>query len=83
MFYGYLLKNKLDKIYTGYTSALRKRFKAPNRGAVKSAKNGRPRRLSYYEAYLSPRDARIRENALKNYGSALGQPKKRLKFSLS
>ena len=82
MFYVYLLKNNYDKIYIGYSGDLRKRFKDHNYGRVKSTKMGKPWKLVYYEAFLSGKDAKIRESTLKNYGSTLGQLKKRINNSL-
>lgn len=67
----------------GYSSDLRKRFKDHNYGRVKYTKLGRPWKLVYYEAYLSEKDAKDREKTLKNYGSTLGQLKKRIKYSFN
>ena len=83
MFYAYLLKNRCNKIYIGYSSDLRKRLCDHNYGRVKSTKLGKPWKLVYYEAYLSKKDAQLREKTLKNYGSTLGQLKKRIAGSLS
>jgi len=82
MFYVYLLKNKFDKTYMGYTADLRNRFKDHNYGRVKFTKLGRPWNLVYYEAFLSKKDAQLREKTLKNYGSTLGQLKQRISNSL-
>jgi putative endonuclease len=83
MFYVYLLQNNDDQIYIGYTADLEKRLKEHNYGKVESTKRLRPWRIVYYEAYLSRLDAQIRERTLKNYGSTLGQLKKRIGNSLS
>ncbi len=82
MFYAYILKNRFDKIYIGYSVDLRKRIKSHNYGRVKSTKQGKPWKLVYYEAYLSKKDAKLREKTLKNYGSTLGQLKKRIAYSM-
>lgn len=81
-YYVYLIKNKFNKIYIGYSADLRKRFKDHNYGKVKYTKSDRPWRLVYYEAFLSKLDAEKREKTLKNYGSTLGQLKKRIDKSL-
>ncbi len=82
MFYVYLLKNKFNEIYIGYSADLKKRFKDHNYGKVKYTKPSRPWKLIYYEAYLAKSDARKRKKTLKHYGSTLGQLKKRLEKSL-
>lgn len=83
MFYVYFLKNKFKAIYIGYSSDLRKRFCDHNYGRVKSTKSGKPWKLVYYESYLSKKDAQLREKTLKNYGSTLGQLKKRIAGSFN
>ena len=83
MFYIYVLQNSRGGIYVGYTTDLKNRLKAHNAGGSKYTKNFRPWRLAYYEAYQSSQDAKIRENTLKNYGSTLGQLKKRISNSLN
>ncbi|OGY60309.1 MAG: hypothetical protein A3B23_00185 [Candidatus Colwellbacteria bacterium RIFCSPLOWO2_01_FULL_48_10] len=82
MFYFYLLKNKFKNIYIGYTADLRQRIKDHNYGKVDVTKDKKPWQIFYYEAYLSEDDARLRESTLKNYGSILGQLKKRISKSL-
>ncbi|MBI2630987.1 GIY-YIG nuclease family protein [Candidatus Nomurabacteria bacterium] len=62
MFYVYILKSlKDEKLYIGYSSDLRKRFKAHQGGEVKSTKPRRPFELIFYEAYKSMKDAKRRE----------------------
>jgi predicted GIY-YIG superfamily endonuclease len=74
MFYVYLIVNKLSKeTYIGYTSDLRRRF------AEHKYKNPK---LIYYEAYLSEKDARIRELKLKQRGQTVQRLKERLIESL-
>jgi putative endonuclease len=66
MFYTYVLKNeKSDRLYTGSTNDLRKRFKEHRSGrSVYTAKRG-PYKLIYYEACSNKGDARTREKYLK------------------
>ncbi len=62
MYYVYLLKSKKDnKLYVGLTNDLKKRFTEHNRGLSRSTMYRRPLTLIYYEAYLSTKDAQIRE----------------------
>ncbi|TSC54573.1 MAG: putative endonuclease [Parcubacteria group bacterium LiPW_30] len=66
MFYTYILKSKKDgKLYTGYTSNLRKRFKDHNDGKSTYTKGKGPYELIYYEACLAEEDAKSRELYLK------------------
>ena len=72
MFYVYLLKKpKFNYIYIGFTNDLRRRIKQHTR-------NKPGYKLVYYEAYLSEKDARRREQHFKKYGSALGHLKKKI-----
>ena len=66
MFYTYILKSeKSDRLYTGSTNDLRKRFKEHNSGrSAHTAKRG-PYKLIYYEACNNEDDARTREKYLK------------------
>ena len=83
MYYVYVLKSqKHGHLYFGSSSNLTQRFKEHNSGKNQSTKSGVPWILIYYEAYLSEDDAKAREKQLKNYGSAFGFLKKRLKNSL-
>lgn len=66
MFYVYILKSKLDnKLYTGFSSNLKKRISEHNSGGVASTKNRRPLELIYYEAYKEKENALKREKFLK------------------
>jgi len=78
MYYVYLLKDRFDKIYIGYTSDLKRRLQRHARGYTPYLKMKRPVRLVYYEAYLSEKDAKAREKSLKNYGSVLSGLKQRI-----
>lgn len=83
MYYVYILRSKKDqKLYTGSTNDLRKRFKFHNEGKVLSTYLRRPFELIYYEAYKVEKDARIREHNLKLRANALNQLKRRMKFTL-
>ncbi|MEI7809976.1 MAG: GIY-YIG nuclease family protein [bacterium] len=67
MFYTYVLKSKKNgKLYTGYTSDLKKRFKEHNDGKSKYTKNNIPYDLIYYEACINKDDAMNREVYLKS-----------------
>jgi putative endonuclease len=66
MYYTYVLLSEKDgRMYTGYTSDLRKRFAAHNAGHVPATKNRAPFELVYYEACLDQQDATAREKYLK------------------
>ena len=83
MYYVYVLKSKKTaKIYFGYTSDLRLRFKQHNRGKNISTKSGVPWESVYYESYKSKSDAQRRERMLKHDGRSLVWLKKRMRNSL-
>jgi putative endonuclease len=83
MYYVYILKSKRDgKCYFGSTINLKQRFKLHNDGRVFSTRYRRPLKLVYYEAYLSEKDARKREQMLKNYGQGITNIYKRIENSL-
>ncbi len=84
MFYFYMIqsKKKPTEIYTGSTNNLRSRFFEHNQGKVSSTKRYMPWRLVYYEAYLSEKDARVREQKFKRHGKGNIELKKRLRYSL-
>jgi len=83
MFYVYVLKSKKDKkCYFGSTINLKQRLKLHNDGRIFSTKYRRPLTLVYYEAYLSEKDARRREQMLKNYGQGITNIYKRIANSL-
>ena len=84
MYYVYILKSKKDnKLYTGSTNDLRRRFKEHNTGKVTSTKYRVPFELIYYEAYKAEKDARDREHNLKLRANAFSQLKRRIKISLN
>ncbi len=82
MFYTYVLQNKDKKLYTGYTSNLRKRFNEHNVKKSKYTKYRGPYQMMYYEACISEEDARVREKYLKS-GMGKRYLKNRLKRFLS
>jgi len=66
MYYVYVLKSRLDeKLYIGYTTDLKERFKRHQNGEVVSTKSRRPLDLIFYEAYKSKEDAERRERYFK------------------
>jgi putative endonuclease len=84
MYYVYVLKSqKHRRLYYGFSSDLMNRIKEHNSGYVPSTKSSIPWKLIYYEAYLSEDDAKTREKQLKNYESAFGFLRKRIKNSIS
>ena len=83
MFYVYVLKSEKDKrLYIGYTDNLEKRVEEHRLGLNLSTRYRGPLRLIYYEAYLSSRDARIRESRLKKFKNSYTELKKRINYSL-
>ncbi|OGF64660.1 excinuclease ABC subunit C [Candidatus Giovannonibacteria bacterium RIFCSPHIGHO2_01_FULL_45_24] len=82
MFYIYVLLNKNNYLYTGFTYDLRKRFKEHNEKKSTYTKYRGPYKLIYYEACLDENDARQREKYLKS-GTGKRFVKSRLKRFLS
>jgi len=79
MFYVYLLQSTVDKkLYTGYTTDLRKRVSEHNQGKNRSTKPRIPLKLMYYEAYISQADAAMREKRLKRSAGARTALRRRL-----
>ena len=78
-YYTYVLQSvKNDRLYTGFTSDLRKRFNEHNKGKSTYTKGKGPFRLIYYEACLNLRDAVQREKYFKT-GRGKRYIKERLK----
>ena len=74
MYYVYLIKNsKTGKTYIGSTNNLIRRLKEHNK---------KKPNLIYYEAYKNEKDARKREEKLKQRGQTVRRLKERLKYSL-
>ena len=65
MFYIYILLRNDKKLYTGYTSNLKRRMIEHEKGKVTSTKRYLPVKLIHYEAYQAESDARRREKYLK------------------
>jgi len=64
--YVYILQSiRKDKLYVGYTTDLKRRFKQHNKGLDTFTKSYLPWRLVYYEACLNQEDAKRRERYLK------------------
>ncbi len=83
MYYVYVLQSFKDKrLYIGYTSNLRLRYKEHCEGLVKSTTNRKPLELIYYEAYKNEKDARNREKYLKSGGKAHNTLKEQIKNSM-
>ncbi|MEK7572050.1 MAG: GIY-YIG nuclease family protein [Patescibacteria group bacterium] len=70
MYYTYVLKSEFDgKLYIGYASDLKKRFKEHTSGKVDATRNRLPLQLIYYEACLNQVNAVKREKYFKTgYG---------------
>ena len=81
MYYVYLIVNETGGKYIGYTSDLKKRFEAHNRGLNRST-SGHIWKIAYYEAYQSENDARRRERNLKKSSQARRWLDERAKESL-
>ena len=74
MYFVYLLKrNDNKKTYIGYTSDLKRRLKEHS---------DKTPELIYYEAYKSEKDARKREQILKQRGQTIRRLKERISGSL-
>ena len=69
MYYVYILKSTRDnKLYTGFTSNLKRRIIEHNRGssATRSTKNRGPFDVVYTETVKTSKEAREREKFLKS-----------------
>jgi putative endonuclease len=66
MFFVYILHSEKDgKLYIGFTNNLKGRIQKHQNGFVKATKFRRPIKLTYFECYISEKDARKREVYLK------------------
>lgn len=81
MFYVYVLQNEHKNLYVGSTNDLKRRLAEHNNGRSFSTK-GYCWKLVYYEAFAGEKDARQREQKLKQHGYSLRHLKSRLKQSL-
>lgn len=67
MYYTYVIRSgKNGRLYTGFTSDLRKRHREHNECKVLSTKGREPFELIYYEACINELDAIAREKYLKS-----------------
>ena len=84
MFYVYCIQSIDDeeRFYIGSTNDLRRRLKEHNDQENRSTKNHQWR-VVYYEAYLSDKSARQREQKLKHHGNTKQKLMKRIKSSLT
>ena len=82
MYQVYILKTTKEKIYIGYTSDLKRRYKEHNTTRTGYTKNDKWE-LIYYEAYKNKLDAQEREQQLKNHGQAKRWLKERIKRSFN
>ena len=67
MYYFYVLQNEQGDFYMGYSADLKQRLRDHNSGRNTSTKS-HSWKVVYYEAYLSERVARDREQKLKAHG---------------
>lgn len=66
-YYVYVLhSSKFNRLYIGYSTDLKRRFREHNRGKSSATKPFRPYRLIFYEAFLNTNDAKQRERYLKS-----------------
>ncbi|MEK7570560.1 MAG: GIY-YIG nuclease family protein [Patescibacteria group bacterium] len=78
MYYVYLLKDAQGRNYIGSTNNLQRRLAEHAQGQTQTTRHMDKPELVYYEAYNNEALARVREQKLKAYGSALQALKKRL-----
>ncbi len=82
MYYVYvLISRSKEKLYIGYTSNLQQRVKQHN-SKHKGYTNNDIWDLVYYEAYYSEKDARQREQKLKQHGNSKRFLKERISNSI-
>jgi len=83
MHYVYIIKSKkYGVLYIGYTVNLVKRLNEHNLGLSKYTKKYLPWKLVYLEGCANERDAKDREEKLKQFGKVYSQLKRRIKRSL-
>lgn len=84
MFYVYVLKmTRGGQLYIGFTKDLKRRLQEHLLLKSKYTKSRGPQGLIYYEAYASEKDARIREQKLKQFKGSYSNLKKRINNSLN
>ncbi len=83
MFYVYCIQSLNDesRFYIGSSNNLRRRLREHNNQENQSTKN-QQWRIVYYEAYLTEKAARIREQRLKQHGKTKQALMQRIKESL-
>jgi putative endonuclease len=81
MYYVYIIKSQVNKLYIGSTNDLKRRMAEHNSGKSFSTR-GSQWILVYYESYRNEKDARVRERRIKQQGQAMAQLKRRIKNSL-
>jgi len=83
MFVVYLIQHSISfEIYIGFTKNLERRLVSHNSNINRATKRAEGKWiLVYAEAYRTERDARVRENKLKQHGSAIHGLKKRIETS--
>ncbi len=83
MYYVYvLIEQQTGRKYIGYSSNLKQRIASHQNGtAAKVTRNGQWL-LTYYEAYISRKDAMARERKLKDYGNSRTHLFARIKDSI-
>ncbi|BBB32732.1 endonuclease [Thermotomaculum hydrothermale] len=82
MYYVYLIQNEEGKRYIGYTKDLKRRISEHNSNDNTSTKRHQWE-LIYYEAYKSEKDAKTREQKLKQDGRSRRQLYQRVNNSLN
>ena len=65
MFFVYILKNNLNKIYIGQTNNLEDRLRRHNSGLMKATKSGKPWKIIYSEQFNTRAESMGREKSLK------------------
>ncbi|HBD02628.1 TPA: hypothetical protein DD448_03265 [Candidatus Collierbacteria bacterium] len=78
MYYVYILEDRNNKLYIGYSSDLKKRLISHASGTTYTTKRMNQPQLVYYEAYSTEQLARNRESKLKQFGSSYAGLLKRL-----
>ena len=67
MFSVYIIKNRTNNYYVGFTSNIDKRLKHHNSNKSRSTKNKGPWKLVHIEVFNDKKSAWLREKQIKNY----------------
>ena len=78
MYYVYILKDQVGKLYVGYSSDLKQRLRSHRQGSTYTTARMDTPTLIYYEACTEENLARQREAKLKRYGPSYTGLLKRL-----